>query len=75
MSPLRQFWIDEFLESYELWRDRCAGVRIAYARWLECEPSDRTLTYAAYRTALESEDQAARLHQRCAERVAAPAAA
>jgi hypothetical protein len=65
----RQAWFDEFFESYELWRDRCAGVRIAYERWRDSDPPERTLAFAAYRSALESEDQAARLHERCAERL------
>ncbi|MEA2424167.1 MAG: hypothetical protein QOH13_577 [Thermoleophilaceae bacterium] len=68
-------WTDDFLESYDLWRDRCVGVRIAYARWLDSDEPERTLAFRAYRSALESEDQAAQLHQRCAERLgeAAPA--
>ena len=70
----RSPWLDESLESYELWRDRCAEVRIAYVRWTEAEPVEQAFAFAAYRAALEREDRAARAHQACAERLQAKAA-
>jgi hypothetical protein len=69
VSVLRRSWSDEYLESYDFWRDRCAGVRLAYGRWIESTRSDRDFTFAAYRAALESEERAARVYQRCAERL------
>ena len=70
----RSPWLDESLESYELWRDRCAEVRIAYVRWTEAEPVGRAFAFAAYRAALHREERAARVYRACAERAQAEAA-
>jgi hypothetical protein len=66
--------LDEFLESYELWRDRSAAVRIAYVRWTEAEPIGRAFAFAAYGAALDREERAAQVHRACAERLRAEAA-
>lgn len=70
-NPLAAFAAatDTLVDAYVAWRDACAGVRTAYGRLHECEPSDRDLTFAAYLAALEGEEHAAYMYARQLERV------
>ena len=61
---------DEFLESYVSWREETATVQTAYDRWQVGEP----LGFAAYRAALDREEQAAKALRESAERASAAAA-
>jgi hypothetical protein len=63
--------IDEFLKSYDCWREACEDVRVAYRRWADCKSQQRGLGFATYRAALEREAQAARTHFDVAERLGA----
>jgi hypothetical protein len=58
---------DEFLESYVSWREEAATVQTAYDRWQVGEP----LAFAAYRAALDREEQAAKALRESAERLCA----
>jgi hypothetical protein len=58
---------DEFLESYVSWREETATVQTAYDRWQVGEP----LAFAAYRAALDREEQAAKALRESAERLSA----
>lgn len=51
---------DDCLESYAGWREACKDVRLAYQRWANCTPTQRGLAFAAYRSALDREELAAR---------------
>jgi len=53
---------DEFLESYDRWREACEDVHIAYGRWASCTSGERGLGFAAYRAALEREERASGIH-------------
>ena len=55
--------VDQFLASYVLWREGCAEVEAAHARWRDAARSERGAACAAYRAALDREECAARAHQ------------
>lgn len=61
--------VDEFVESYVSWREACEDVRAAYERWSASNPPQRTLAYDWYRSALDREEDAARVHSRLAARL------
>ena len=58
---------DEFLESYVSWREEAATVQTAYDDWRAGE----ALAFAAYRAALDREEQAAKALCKSAERISA----
>lgn len=62
---------DEFVETYVCWREACEDVRRAYGRWMNCEPRERGLRFAAYSAALEREEHASGIHSDWAERLGA----
>ncbi len=56
-------WIvDQFVESYVLWREACEEVRSAYELWRKCTPSHRTAGFRTYLAALDREEHAAGVH-------------
>jgi len=51
---------DEVRESYFSWRDECVAVRLAYQQWVEATTrADGWLAHAAYRAALDREEETA----------------
>jgi hypothetical protein len=58
---------DQFLESYVSWREEAATVQTAYDQWQAGE----ALAFAAYRAALDREEQAANALSRSVERISA----
>jgi hypothetical protein len=58
---------DEFLESYVCWREEAATVQNAYDQWQAGE----ALAFAAYRAALDREEQAAKALCKSVERISA----
>jgi hypothetical protein len=58
---------DEFLESYVSWREEAATVQMAYDRWQAGE----ALAFAAYRAALDREEQGAKALRESAKRISA----
>jgi hypothetical protein len=46
------------MEVYVDWREETAALEDAYARWSTAPDEDRALTFAAYRAALDREEQA-----------------
>ena len=60
---------DEFLDSYESWREACENVRAAYERWATSKPTQRTLAFGWYREALDREEHAAQVHSKLAARL------
>ena len=61
--------VDKFIESWVCWREASEAVHSAYARWQQCEATQRGLAFEGYRAALDREDQAAQVHSMCAGRV------
>jgi len=51
--------IDRLMEVYLEWREECASLGAAYERWLSVPIEERNLAFAAYRAALDREEQAA----------------
>ena len=68
-APAASQSADEFLEGYLRWREQSAAVQSAYERWRAAPPVDRALTFAAYQSALDLEEQAAGALRECAVRV------
>ena len=58
---------DSLRGAYGEWKWRSAAVWAAYERWSAGRGSDPTLDFAAYRVALDLEEQACRRYMRLAE--------
>jgi hypothetical protein len=54
--------VDEFIESYVLWRESCEAVREAYRDWATSALHRRDLAFESYRAALNWEELAAQVH-------------
>lgn len=54
--------VDQFLESYVIWRESCEAVSSAYERWARCEPEHRRAAFESYHAALNWEELAAQAH-------------
>jgi hypothetical protein len=63
--------VDEFIESYVVWRESCEAVSAAYMEWANCEPERRELAFESYRAALDWEELAAQFHSGRAARARA----
>lgn len=55
---------DAVVAAYSIWRRECAGVQTAYRRWMRAATSDAHSEFAAYRVALDREEQAADVYAR-----------
>jgi hypothetical protein len=64
-SRLRPF--DVLIGGYVSWREASAAVTATYENWERVPPDERARAYAAYVTALDSEERAASAYQRLAE--------
>ena len=62
--------IDEAMDRYVDWREECAGVEDAYARWSSAPPEASELPHAAYSAALDREQSAAGVYRRALDRLA-----
>jgi hypothetical protein len=62
---------DGFLESYVCWREESAAARGAYELWRDAGRPDQALAFAAYRAALDREEEAARLLRESTELISA----
>jgi len=48
--------LDEAIEAYIDWREECAAVRDAFARWASTPGVDAAAAFSAYRAALDREE-------------------
>ena len=72
---IRRDVVDRLIELYCDWRTVCAEVQAAYERFLDAEPGDRAMSFAAYSAALDREQctseayarQVRLVESRCAE--------
>jgi hypothetical protein len=69
-TQIRPELIDELMEMYVEWREECLGLRTAYQRWLSVPVGERDLAFAAYRAALDREEQASAVYAEHTDRVA-----
>lgn len=49
---------DALIDLYVEWREECSAVQLAYDRWHIASKGDRAAAFAAYRAALDREEQA-----------------
>jgi uncharacterized protein YndB with AHSA1/START domain len=63
--PIRPELIDDLIDAYVHWREECLALTRAYQRWSRGTDADRSLAFAAYRAALDREQQASFV---CADR-------
>jgi hypothetical protein len=54
--------VDETIARYVEWRDECEALRASYRAWSLSVGGDRALRYAAYCSAVDREEAAARLY-------------
>jgi hypothetical protein len=62
--------VDDAVSAYVDWREECAGVWDAYARWASAAAEDITGAYRAYLAALDREEAAASAYAGVIDRVA-----
>ena len=55
----RRAAVDDVLVAYSSWKRESAAVRAAYRKWVRAARSDACVAFAAYRVALDREQQAA----------------
>jgi hypothetical protein len=67
-SRLRLFEV--LIGGYVSWREASAAVTATYENWGRAPRDERAMAYAAYVTALDSEQRAASAYQRLAEQAA-----
>jgi hypothetical protein len=61
------------MEIYVDWREECVWLRDAYERWLSVPIEERDLAFAAYRAALDREEQASAVYAKHLNEIAHPA--
>ncbi len=65
-TAVRAEVIDELVDAYVEWREECLALAGAYERWSGEADRDRRLAFAAYRAALDREQQACSVYEtRC----------
>jgi hypothetical protein len=69
-TQIRPELIDHLMEMYVEWREECIGLRTAYERWLSVPVGERDRAFAAYRAALDREEQASAVYADCFDRIA-----
>jgi hypothetical protein len=62
IAKVRRELIDDLMEAYVAWREECAALVQAYAWWGSGEVADREMAFAAYRAALDREQQASTVY-------------
>jgi hypothetical protein len=65
--------IDGLMEMYVDWREECAWLGAAYECWLSAPIEERDLAFAAYRAALDREEQASAVYAKHLGEIAQPA--
>jgi hypothetical protein len=64
-TALERSVVDHLLECYVAWREECRAVTLAYDEWAaQSSARDSDLLYAAYRAALDQEEESARVYAR-----------
>ena len=65
--------VADAMDCYVDWREECAAVEAAYARWSSAPPEEAELPHAAYSAALDREQSAAGVYHRALDRLASAA--
>jgi hypothetical protein len=61
-SRVRPELVDALMEAYVDWREECLALRYAYERWSNVTLDERNVAFAAYRAALDREEQASSVY-------------
>lgn len=61
-SRIRPELIDDPVEMYVEWREECLALREAWERWSTGPAAEREPAFAAYRAALDREEQASAVY-------------
>jgi hypothetical protein len=61
-TRVRRELIDDLMEAYVAWREESAILVRAYESWASGEAVDRDMAFAAYRSALDREQQASAVY-------------
>lgn len=69
-TAVRTGLVDELVDAYVEWREECLVLAGAYERWSSEANRDRRLAFAAYRAALDREQQACSVYESRCNRVA-----
>jgi hypothetical protein len=59
--------VDELVDRYLCWREECVSVQSSYDNWIRAAAGEQGLAYSAHVAALDREERAAVIYQRCAE--------
>jgi hypothetical protein len=54
--------LDGLMEAYVDWREECLALHNAYERWSSVPLDERNVAFAAYRAALDREEQASSVY-------------
>ena len=69
-TAVRDEVVDEAIGAYVEWREESLALAGAYERWLHESARDRRLAFAAYRAALDREQQACSVYESRCDRIA-----
>jgi cation transport regulator ChaC len=61
-SRVRPELVDELMGAYVDWREECLALDNAYERWSNVPLDERNIAFAAYRAALDREEQASSVY-------------
>jgi hypothetical protein len=61
-SRVRPELVDELMEAYVDWREECHALHNAYECWSNVALDERNVAFAAYRAALDREEQASAVY-------------
>jgi len=61
--------VNDAMDAYVEWRQRCAEVWLAYSNWAAARASTVSACYAAYTAAGDREERASQLYARLVDRV------
>jgi hypothetical protein len=64
--------IDRLMDMYVEWREECAALWEAHARWRAAPAAERALAFASYRAALDREEWAAHVYADLVKQLAPP---
>ena len=58
---------DALIDTYIAWREECVFVHAAYRLWSDSDASEHQFAFHVYLAALEHEEHAAGVYERCIE--------
>jgi hypothetical protein len=67
----RRQLLEDVMDAYLEWREKCASVTYAYGRWADASRPDAAAMWRAYEDALDREEQASAVYDGLIRRVGA----